>query len=143
MVGGLLVPASQGGTLSLPRLSSHLPGSGHGYRHYAGIATTASSNLQRLKAKGKEKKRLKGKEKDKGQGNLIPGRVFQKLFFYLFVRVKSHHFLHHTTWLGITTVALSALVSLARITALYQGYHAATDVWMRVNQLPLTGPVKN
>jgi len=64
--------------------------------------------------------------------------TMQKLFFYLFVRVKSHHFLHHTTWLGIATVAVSALVSLARITALYQGYHAATDVWMRVNQLPLT-----
>ena len=67
MVGSVLVPASQGGTFSLPRLSSHLPGSGHGYRHYAGIATTASSNLERRKGKERlrEKERLKGKEKER------------------------------------------------------------------------------
>ena len=44
----------------------------------------------------------------------------QKLWFYLFVPIKSKHFLSHTTWLGIAAVATSALISLSRITALYQ-----------------------
>jgi len=60
----------------------------------------------------------------------------QKLFYYLFVKVKSRHFLHHTTWLGIVAIFMSALLSLSRMTALYQGYHGVTDIWMRVNQLP-------
>jgi len=60
----------------------------------------------------------------------------QKLFYFLFVKVKARHFLHHTTWIGVSAVALSALLSLSRITALYQGYHGVTDIWMRVNQLP-------
>jgi len=64
--------------------------------------------------------------------------TIQKLSYYLFVRVKSHHFLHHTTWLGLAAVAVSGLISVSRITALYQGYHASTDVWMRVNQVPMT-----
>jgi len=60
----------------------------------------------------------------------------QKLFYYLFVKVKSRHFLHHTTWLGILAISISATLSLSRMTALYQGYHGVTDIWMRVNQLP-------
>ena len=60
----------------------------------------------------------------------------QKLYYYLFVKVKSRHFLHHTTWLGILAISISATLSLSRMTALYQGYHGVTDIWMRVNQLP-------
>jgi len=60
----------------------------------------------------------------------------QKLYYYFFVKIKSRHFLHHTTWLGVLTITLSAVISLSRMTALYQGYHGVTDIWMRVNQLP-------
>lgn len=60
---------------------------------------------------------------------------FQKLFYYLFVKVKSRHFLAHTRWLGLLAVGLSAILSLSRMAALYQGYHGVTDTWMAVNQL--------
>jgi len=67
---------------------------------------------------------------------------FQKLWYFLFVRVKSNHFLQHTAWLGLVALSLTAVVSLSRITALYQGYHAATDVWMKVNQIPMSDGVE-
>jgi len=60
----------------------------------------------------------------------------QKMFFFLFVKVKIRHFLAHTNRLGLLAVGVSALFSLSRIAALYQGYHGVTDVWMQVNQLP-------
>jgi alpha-1,2-mannosyltransferase len=60
----------------------------------------------------------------------------QKIFYFLFVRVKSRHFLAHTRWLGLLAVGLSAVLSLSRMAALYQGYHGVTDTWMAVNQLP-------
>jgi len=60
----------------------------------------------------------------------------QKLFYFLFIKIKSRHYLHHTTWLGAAAVAFTGLLSLSRIFALYQGYHGVTDVWMAVNQLP-------
>ena len=60
----------------------------------------------------------------------------QKLFYFLFVKTKAKHYLQHTSWLGTAAVAVTGLVSLARIAALYQGYHGVTDVWMAVNQLP-------
>lgn len=59
----------------------------------------------------------------------------QKLVYFLFVRVKSRHYLAHTRWLGLAVVAVSALLSLSRMAALYQGYHGVTDTWMEVNQL--------
>ena len=59
----------------------------------------------------------------------------QKLAYFLFVKSKARHYLQHTTWLGTITVLASALLSLSRIVALYQGYHGSTDVWMAVNQL--------
>jgi len=65
----------------------------------------------------------------------------QKLCYFLFVRVKSRHFLQHTRWLGLLAVTASALLSLARMAALYQGYHGVTDTWMAVNQLPEGGAV--
>jgi len=60
----------------------------------------------------------------------------QKVSYFLFVKVKSRHFLQHTAWLGGVALILSASLSCSRVLALYQGYHGATDVWMRVNQLP-------
>jgi len=59
----------------------------------------------------------------------------QKLFYFLFVKVKSRHFLAHTGWLGGLSLGVSALISFSRIAALYQGYHGVTDIWMQVNQL--------
>lgn len=59
----------------------------------------------------------------------------QKLVYFLFVKVKSRHFLAHTGWLGLVAVIISGILSLSRIAALYQGYHGVTDTWMAVNQL--------
>ena len=64
----------------------------------------------------------------------------QKICYFLFVRVKSRHFLVHTRWLGLVAVVCSALLSLSRMAALYQGYHGVTDTWMAVNQLETAGP---
>ena len=59
----------------------------------------------------------------------------QKLFYFAFVRVKSQHFLAHTRWLGLMAIAITSIISLSRMAALYQGYHGVTDTWMAVNQL--------
>jgi len=59
----------------------------------------------------------------------------QKLFYFAFVRVKSQHFLAHTRWLGVLVIAVTSIISLSRMAALYQGYHGVTDTWMAVNQL--------
>jgi len=59
----------------------------------------------------------------------------QKLFYFAFVRVKSQHFLAHTRWLGLLAIAVTSIISLSRMAALYQGYHGVTDTWMAVNQL--------
>jgi len=60
----------------------------------------------------------------------------QKMFFFLFVKTKTRHFLAHTRWLGLMALGVTSFISMARVGALYQNYHGVTDLWMQVNQLP-------
>ena len=60
----------------------------------------------------------------------------QKLYFFLFVREKVRHYLDHSRWISLVILSVFGVLSLSRIFALYQNYHAPMDVWMRVAHLP-------
>lgn len=62
----------------------------------------------------------------------------QKLFFHIFIKVKSKHYLDHTTTFSIATIIVFGLASLSRVMSVYNNYHASMDVWMHVSHLPYT-----
>ena len=66
--------------------------------------------------------------------------LVQKLFYFLFVKVKDKHYLNHAQWISISSVGIYALLCLSRMTALYQNYHAPIDIWMHVAHMPKTQP---
>lgn len=62
----------------------------------------------------------------------------QKLWFFFTVKLKHRHYTEHTQWISFATIATVVVISMLRITALYQNYHAPMDVWMHVSQLSHT-----
>jgi len=60
----------------------------------------------------------------------------QKIYFFLFVKHKTRHFLSHSAWLGWLALGVTSLLSMSRVGALYHNYHGVADLWMQVNQLP-------
>ncbi|XP_069676625.1 alpha-1,2-mannosyltransferase ALG9 isoform X1 [Periplaneta americana] len=63
--------------------------------------------------------------------------AFQKLWFRFFVRdvEKRTHYLTHTAPIMVVAILVSSLLSVARILALYNGYHAPLDLFMELNNL--------
>ncbi len=59
----------------------------------------------------------------------------QKLWFFAFVKVKVRHYLEHTTWISLVFLGVTSLLSLSRIVAVYQNYHAPMDIWMHINAM--------
>ena len=60
----------------------------------------------------------------------------QKLFYYLFVKVKARHYLTHTHWISISALTMYSVLCLSRIVAIYHNYHAPIDVWMHIAHMP-------
>ena len=61
--------------------------------------------------------------------------TLQKLFYAFCVRVQNRYYLEHSSWISVSFLVLTALVSVSRIVALYQNYHASMDLWMHANSI--------
>ncbi|XP_060082663.1 alpha-1,2-mannosyltransferase ALG9-like [Ylistrum balloti] len=59
----------------------------------------------------------------------------QKLWCYLFTSQSSRHYTEHTNWISQVTAITFSLVSLSRILAIYQGYHAPLDLYVGLNKI--------
>jgi len=59
----------------------------------------------------------------------------QRLIQVLLSRGSARGYQDGTGWMAALALLGFGLLSLLRITALYQHYHGSTDVWMRVNEL--------
>jgi alpha-1,2-mannosyltransferase len=63
--------------------------------------------------------------------------AIQKLWFRFCVRdvERGTHYLTHTAAIMVVAILISSLMSVARILALYNGYHAPLDLFMELNNL--------
>ena len=51
------------------------------------------------------------------------------------VKVHVRHYLDHTQWISYIFLAFTTLLSVMRIVALYQNYHASMDIWRDLNHM--------
>ncbi|KAG8225439.1 hypothetical protein J437_LFUL004439 [Ladona fulva] len=51
------------------------------------------------------------------------------------------HYLRHTIWITLPTVAICSLLGASRILALYKGYHAPFDVFMEFSKMAAEGHI--
>ncbi|XP_067669041.1 alpha-1,2-mannosyltransferase ALG9-like [Haliotis asinina] len=69
----------------------------------------------------------------------LGGAIFldhiQKLLSYLFPKRSAYHYTDHTNWVSVFSGALFTLLSVSRITAIYQGYHASMDIYVELNKM--------
>ena len=61
--------------------------------------------------------------------------TIQKLWYAFLVKVHIRHYLDHTQWISYLFLALTTLLSVMRIVALYQNYHASMDIWRDLNHM--------
>ncbi|PSN34732.1 Alpha-1,2-mannosyltransferase ALG9 [Blattella germanica] len=63
--------------------------------------------------------------------------VIQKLWFRFFVKdvERGTHYLTHTAPIMVVAILVCSLLSIARILAIYNGYHAPLDLFMELNNL--------
>jgi len=61
--------------------------------------------------------------------------TIQKLWYAFLVKVHIRHYLDHTQWISYVFLAFTTLLSVMRIVALYQNYHASMDIWRDLNHM--------
>ncbi|XP_033760507.1 alpha-1,2-mannosyltransferase ALG9-like [Pecten maximus] len=59
----------------------------------------------------------------------------QKFWCYLFTSQTSRHYTEHTNWISQVSALIFSLVSISRIFAVYQGYHAPLDLYVGLNKI--------
>lgn len=60
----------------------------------------------------------------------------QKFFSSLFTRGRvSNHYTDNTNWISVSVGATFAVLSLSRIMAIYQGYHAPLELFVELNKI--------
>ncbi|XP_041357490.1 alpha-1,2-mannosyltransferase ALG9-like isoform X2 [Gigantopelta aegis] len=60
---------------------------------------------------------------------------FQKLIGSLMPKKPRLHYTVHTNWMAVLSSIVFALLSLSRIVAIYQGYHASMDIYVEMNKI--------
>lgn len=58
----------------------------------------------------------------------------QKIWCYYFTQHKSYHYTDTTNWISVCAGILFSLLSVSRIIAVYQGYHAPLDLYLELNK---------
>ena len=61
--------------------------------------------------------------------------TIQKLWCTLFVKLHNRHYLEHTKWISTLFLAVTSILSISRICALYHNFYGSMDIWWHVNQL--------
>ena len=60
----------------------------------------------------------------------------------LLVTRQFRHFLEHTNWISVATIAVALVGGASRGMALYYNYGAPMNTWMNVSHLPFSAPDK-
>ncbi|XP_063426671.1 alpha-1,2-mannosyltransferase ALG9-like [Mytilus trossulus] len=59
----------------------------------------------------------------------------QKIWCYLFSQPVSGHYTTSTNWISASAGIIYSILGLARIVAIYQGYHAPLDLYLELNKI--------
>ena len=60
--------------------------------------------------------------------------------FRLLVTRQFRHYLEHTNWMAVATIAVALAGGASRGLALYYNYGAPINTWMHVSHLPFSAP---